>query len=102
MFSLQITEVALVEYTNNSLYLGVIDVSIKTSMAFAKAAVKKEDNQFKFTESSISINRKDVQVIDSSYIIHTIKCKVVKNKICLTDNDKEELWKSFQDYIKAI
>ena len=36
--------VALIEYTNNAIYLGAINVSTMTTMTFAKAAVKQNDS----------------------------------------------------------
>ncbi|CAG2248382.1 unnamed protein product [Mytilus edulis] len=70
--------IAMVEYNNENVYLGVLQDSMLT---FTRQPLGKLGPDFVIKDLNFSLNKKDRQLINSAYIIENIKCKIVKKQI---------------------
>ncbi|CAG2249834.1 unnamed protein product [Mytilus edulis] len=79
-------EIAMVEYNNENVYLGVLQDSMLT---FTRQPLGKLGPDFVIKDLNFSLNKKDRQLINSAYIIENIKCKIVKNKFTINEEQKK-------------
>ncbi|XP_052071272.1 uncharacterized protein LOC127709676 [Mytilus californianus] len=89
-------EIAMVEYNNENVYLGVLQDSMLT---FTKQQLGKLGADFVIKDLNFSLNKKDRQKINSAYIIVNIKCKIVKNKFAINDEQKKDLENAVKNYL---
>ena len=77
------TSIRLVKYTKGRVFLGVLDVD-KENLQYCKALLgqlkKDKSLQFKIREDSFKVNDKDIQSIQSEYIIKVFEWKVSNSK----------------------
>lgn len=86
----------MVEYNNENVYLGVLQDSMLT---FTRQPLGKLGPDFVIKDLNFSLNKKDRQLINSAYIIANIKCKIVKNKFTINEEQKKDLEKSVKKYL---
>lgn len=91
-----IFQIALVEWNNGTMYLGLLE---DKKLTFTKTIVGKVKQSFKMKNSNFIINTSDIQTIDSRYIITKFISCVKRNKIFLTDEQRKNIEESVQDYI---
>ena len=77
------TSIGLVEYTRGRVFLGVLDVD-KGHLQYCKGLIgqlKNDKNiQFRISEDSFKVNYKDVQRIQSEYLIKVFEWKLSSSK----------------------